>query len=152
MRNENEPIQHRHSGELELVTHARRAVARFEPVVVPHAPEWTPHLLVAEHPRPVVLRDAHAQTPSSAEMPRLPRHLVAETEHAAREPLHDALVRIASRREMYAHVEREVEAPLRRRRDPRLEPDSRYRVCGNPRSTFDVAGSGQREVTTLPRV
>ena len=27
-----------------------------------------------------------------------------------------------------------------------------YRVCGKPRSTFDVAGSGQREVTTLPRV
>ncbi len=26
------------------------------------------------------------------------------------------------------------------------------RVCGNPRSTFDVAGSGQRDVTTLPRV
>ena len=26
------------------------------------------------------------------------------------------------------------------------------RVCGKPRSTFDVAGSGQREVTTLPRV
>src|SRR4051812_21422136 len=26
------------------------------------------------------------------------------------------------------------------------------RVCGNPRSTFDVAGSGHREVTTLPRV
>ena len=27
-----------------------------------------------------------------------------------------------------------------------------YRVCGKPRSTFDVAGSGQRDVTTLPRV
>jgi hypothetical protein len=26
------------------------------------------------------------------------------------------------------------------------------RVCGKPRSTFDVAGSGQRLVTTLPRV
>ena len=26
------------------------------------------------------------------------------------------------------------------------------RVCGKPRSTFEVAGSGQREVTTLPRV
>jgi hypothetical protein len=26
------------------------------------------------------------------------------------------------------------------------------RVCGKPRSTFDVAGSGQRDVTTLPRV
>ncbi len=29
---------------------------------------------------------------------------------------------------------------------------ARYRVCGKPRSTFDVAGSGQRDVTTLPRV
>jgi hypothetical protein len=28
----------------------------------------------------------------------------------------------------------------------------RQRVCGKPRSTCDVAGSGQREVTTLPRV
>jgi hypothetical protein len=28
----------------------------------------------------------------------------------------------------------------------------RYRVCGKPRSTLLVAGSGQREVTTLPRV
>ena len=27
-----------------------------------------------------------------------------------------------------------------------------YRVWGNPRSTFEVAGSGQRDVTTLPRV
>ena len=26
------------------------------------------------------------------------------------------------------------------------------RVCGNPRSTFEVAGSGQREVTTFVRV
>jgi cytosine deaminase len=26
------------------------------------------------------------------------------------------------------------------------------RVCGKPRSTDEVAGSGQREVTTLPRV
>ncbi len=26
------------------------------------------------------------------------------------------------------------------------------RVCGNPRSTFEVAGSGHRDVTTLPRV
>ena len=31
-------------------------------------------------------------------------------------------------------------------------PTARYRVCGKPRSTFDVAGSGQRDVTTLPRV
>jgi hypothetical protein len=31
-------------------------------------------------------------------------------------------------------------------------PKSYYRVCGKPRSTFDVAGSGQRDVTTLPRV
>jgi hypothetical protein len=53
---------------------------------------------------------------------------------------------------MDTNVEREVEAPLGRRRDPSLELDSRYRVCGNPRSTFDVAGSGQRDVTTLPRV
>src|SRR4029450_6777730 len=28
----------------------------------------------------------------------------------------------------------------------------RHRVRGNPRSTFDVAGSGQRDVTILPRV
>jgi hypothetical protein len=27
-----------------------------------------------------------------------------------------------------------------------------YRVCGKPRSTFDVAGSGQRDVTTFERV
>ena len=27
-----------------------------------------------------------------------------------------------------------------------------YLVCGNPRSTLLVAGSGQRDVTTLPRV
>ena len=27
-----------------------------------------------------------------------------------------------------------------------------YLVCGNPRSTFDVAGSGQRDVTTFERV
>ena len=27
-----------------------------------------------------------------------------------------------------------------------------YLVCGKPRSTFDVAGSGHRDVTTLPRV
>ena len=27
-----------------------------------------------------------------------------------------------------------------------------YLVCGNPRSTFEVAGSGQRDVTTFPRV
>jgi len=27
-----------------------------------------------------------------------------------------------------------------------------YRVRGKPRSTAEVAGSGQREVTTLPRV
>ena len=32
------------------------------------------------------------------------------------------------------------------------DADRRHRVWGNPRSTFDVAGSGQREVTTLPRV
>ena len=29
---------------------------------------------------------------------------------------------------------------------------SPQRVCGKPRSTFDVAGSGQRAVTTFPRV
>ena len=29
---------------------------------------------------------------------------------------------------------------------------SDYRVCGKPRSTFEVAGSGQREVTTFERV
>ena len=28
----------------------------------------------------------------------------------------------------------------------------RHRVRGNPRSTDDVAGSGHRDVTTLPRV
>jgi hypothetical protein len=27
-----------------------------------------------------------------------------------------------------------------------------YRVCGKPRSICEVAGSGQRDVTTLPRV
>jgi hypothetical protein len=27
-----------------------------------------------------------------------------------------------------------------------------YRVCGKPRSTLDLAGSGQREVTTFVRV
>src|SRR5262245_3772642 len=37
----------------------------------------------------------------------------------------------------------------RRRRRP---ADPGYRVCGNPRSTFEVAGSGQREVTTFERV
>ena len=31
-------------------------------------------------------------------------------------------------------------------------PTVSYRVCGNPRSTLLVAGSGQRLVTTLPRV
>jgi hypothetical protein len=35
-------------------------------------------------------------------------------------------------------------------RDP--ERQTSYRVCGKPRSTFEVAGSGQRDVTTLPRV
>jgi hypothetical protein len=37
---------------------------------------------------------------------------------------------------------------------PRSGADGRgaQRVRGNPRSTFEVAGSGQREVTTLPRV
>ena len=30
--------------------------------------------------------------------------------------------------------------------------DAGQRVCGNPRSTLLVAGSGHREVTTLPRV
>ena len=32
------------------------------------------------------------------------------------------------------------------------ERDPSQRVCGKPRSTCDVAGSGHREVTTLPRV
>ena len=31
-------------------------------------------------------------------------------------------------------------------------PLTPQRVCGNPRSTFDVAGSGQRDVTTFERV
>jgi hypothetical protein len=31
-------------------------------------------------------------------------------------------------------------------------PRSGYRVCGKPRSIRDVAGSGQRDVTTLPCV
>jgi hypothetical protein len=38
---------------------------------------------------------------------------------------------------------------------PQVHPDQpgdSYRVCGKPRSTLLVAGSGQREVTTLPRV
>ena len=30
--------------------------------------------------------------------------------------------------------------------------DAGQRVCGKPRSTLHVAGSGQREVTTLPLV
>ena len=34
-------------------------------------------------------------------------------------------------------------------RAPAVAP---YRVRGNPRSTVEVAGSGQRAVTTLPRV
>ena len=34
---------------------------------------------------------------------------------------------------------------------PRHRPQA-YRVRGKPRSISDVAGSGQREVTTLPRV
>ena len=33
-----------------------------------------------------------------------------------------------------------------------VDGDLHHRVCGNPRSTLLVAGSGQREVTTLPRV
>ena len=32
------------------------------------------------------------------------------------------------------------------------DPDRHAWVCGKPRSTFEVAGSGQREVTTFPRV
>jgi hypothetical protein len=35
---------------------------------------------------------------------------------------------------------------------PRCRALFRYRVCGKPRSTLLVAGSGQRDVTTLPRV
>ena len=35
--------------------------------------------------------------------------------------------------------------------DVRVRPFGQ-RVCGKPRSTFEVAGSGQREVTTFPRV
>jgi transketolase len=35
---------------------------------------------------------------------------------------------------------------------PRLAASNGQRVWGNPRSTFEVAGSGQREVTTFPRV
>lgn len=38
---------------------------------------------------------------------------------------------------------------VRRPRSLRAGP---YRVRGKPRSTLEVAGSGQREVTTLPRV
>ena len=45
--------------------------------------------------------------------------------------------------EQLAHV------PILRRA---AAPFALYRVCGKPRSTFDVAGSGQRDVTTLPRV
>jgi cytosine deaminase len=36
--------------------------------------------------------------------------------------------------------------------NPAWEGRDVYRVCGKPRSTFEVAGSGQREVTTFPRV
>ena len=35
---------------------------------------------------------------------------------------------------------------------PGSDDDDFHRVCGKPRSTRDVAGSGQRDVTTLPRV
>ena len=48
-----------------------------------------------------------------------------------------------------------LERGRRRRGKRRYAERKRHepqRVCGNPRSTFDVAGSGQREVTTLPRV
>jgi hypothetical protein len=33
-----------------------------------------------------------------------------------------------------------------------LQTANSYRVCGKPRSTFDVAGSGHRDVTTFERV
>jgi hypothetical protein len=36
--------------------------------------------------------------------------------------------------------------------DSTADDDRFQRVCGKPRSTFDVAGSGQRDVTTFPRV
>ena len=45
------------------------------------------------------------------------------------------------------HVERQHG----QRRTP-APPRSHQRVCGKPRSTLEVAGSGQRAVTTLPRV
>ncbi len=45
-----------------------------------------------------------------------------------------------------------VSRPGRSRGDARCRPGNAYRVCGNPRSTLLVAGSGQRLVTTLPRV
>src|SRR3954449_1399610 len=46
-----------------------------------------------------------------------------------------------------ALVERALPVDVRDRED-----DLDQRVCGKPRSTFDVAGSGKRVETTLPRV
>ena len=48
----------------------------------------------------------------------------------------------------------EAERPLQVGAVSLREFDERHRqrVCGKPRSIVDVAGSGQREVTTLPRV
>ncbi len=51
--------------------------------------------------------------------------------------------------------DRRLELPLARLVADDVAPalaELAQRVCGNPRSTLDVAGSGQRDVTTLPRV
>ena len=49
--------------------------------------------------------------------------------------------------------ERRVRPPGEVRRGaPAGDALASYRVCGKPRSTFDVAGSGQRDVTTFVRV
>src|SRR4051812_11227786 len=56
------------------------------------------------------------------------------------------------RREQHEAVGSVLAQPVAALRELALRYAPHYLVCGKPRSTFDVAGSGQREVTTLPRV
>jgi len=118
VRFEDQLVEWRKRGsELELVVHARAIFVWFEPMVVPHPPEWAAEHFVAKHPRPLVAGDLHSEPASQSEMACFPRDRVSRAQHSRRGASDDTLTSLCRRGEMDSDTQRKVEAPLGRRRN-----------------------------------
>jgi hypothetical protein len=87
--------------------------------------------LVAKHVRAVVRADRHRQPARAAEVARLPRDLVAETEQARCRAVDDAFAALGCGLQVQLDAQREVEAALARCGDLRVQLEAAH---STPRS------------------